>query len=232
MSVSYDTRRAFAPSPCSSRSSRSQMAAKKIVNQDPGGTDGLRIVVLPAIKEWLGVTVVCSRIDEQLVRSLCFSHAVEKIDGCLGCPSVFTAADHQHGTLQLFQALAFDFVKAGPVNHHGGADLVRVIEICNERFLSSHAESKGCQFPAWLLQIIQSRLQYFVGCFPVEGLHELHSLLMTGGRLSTIEIDCNRAISKSAEVLYGLLRGVGYAEIIVDDQNGPISICRSSNEGT
>jgi hypothetical protein len=98
--------------------------------------------------------------------------------------------------------------------------------------LTSPAESKGCQLPAWLLKIIQSRLQYLVGCFPVKGLHQLHSLLMTGRRLSAIEIDCNRAISKSAEVLYRLLRGVGYAEIIVQDQNGAISICRSSNEGT
>src|SRR6516162_2223404 len=53
-------------------------------NRQPGPrwTDGLRIVVLPAIQDWLGLTVVRPRIDEHLVWSLCFSHAGEKIDGC------------------------------------------------------------------------------------------------------------------------------------------------------
>jgi hypothetical protein len=93
------------------------MAAKKIVNQDPSGTDGLRIVVLPAIKEWLGVTVVRTRIDEHLIRSFCLFHVGEKIDGGLGCSSVFAAGDHQDGTLKSFESFGVEFLKAGTENH-------------------------------------------------------------------------------------------------------------------
>jgi hypothetical protein len=126
------------------------MSGKKIFDEDPGGADGLRVVILSSVKKWLRVTVVRAWVNEHFARSFCLFHAGEKIDGGLHCSAVFGAGNHKDWTLKSLQPLCVDFVKAGPVNDHARSCCFRVVQICIERFLSAHAKSNGRDLPAWL----------------------------------------------------------------------------------
>jgi len=113
-----------------------------------------------------------------LVRSFCFLHVGQKIDGCLRCASIFAAGNHQDRTFEFLKALYVDLVNAGPLNHHCRTRLFRVVQSCIEGFLVAHAKSNGRHLYAWMLQIVKSRLQNLIGWLSVYGLHQLHSFLM------------------------------------------------------
>ena len=87
------------------------MTVKKIFYDHPGCADGLGVVILSSIEEWLRITVLRTRIEEHLVRSFCFLHVGEKIDGCLRCASVFAAGKHQDKAFEFLKALCVDRVK-------------------------------------------------------------------------------------------------------------------------
>src|SRR5437868_1467323 len=50
------------------------MIAKKIFDDHPRGTYGLRIVILSFVEEWLRVTMVRARINEYYAKSFCSLH--------------------------------------------------------------------------------------------------------------------------------------------------------------
>src|SRR6266705_3163121 len=106
------------------------MGAEKIIDEHPGCTDGLRVVILSVIEKWLRVTMVCARINEHFARSFYLFHAGEKIDGCLCCTGIFAASDHQDGPLEPLQPSCINFVKAESVNDYGCAHRFGVVQIC------------------------------------------------------------------------------------------------------
>ncbi len=59
--------------------------------EHPRGTDGLWVVILSFIKEWLRVTVIRTRTNEHFARSFRLFHGGEKMDGGLHCTGIFAA---------------------------------------------------------------------------------------------------------------------------------------------
>jgi len=127
------------------------MASKKIFDEDPRGTDGLWVVILSFIEEWLRVAMVRTRINEHFAQPFCFFHGGKKIDGGLRGTRVFAAGNDQDRALEFLELSCIDFVEAEPVNDYARAHCFRVAQICIERFLSAHANSDGSQLSAWLL---------------------------------------------------------------------------------
>ena len=74
------------------------MIGKEVIDEDPGGTNGLRIVISSFVEEWLRVTVVRARINEYFAQPFRLFHGGEKIDGGLGSTRIFAACNHQNGT--------------------------------------------------------------------------------------------------------------------------------------
>ena len=127
------------------------MASKKIFDEDPRGTDGLWVVILSFIEEWLRVAMVRTRINEHFARSFRLFHCGQKIDGGLHCTGIFAAGNDQDRALEFLELSCIDFVEAEPVTDYARAHCFRVAQICIERFLSAHANSDGSQLSAWLL---------------------------------------------------------------------------------
>jgi len=125
------------------------MAAKKIFDEHPRGTDGLWVVILSFIEEWLRVTVIRTRINEHFARSFGLFHGGEKMEGGLHCTGIFAADDGQDRALEFLELSCIDFVEAEPVNDYARAHCFRIVQICTERFLSAHAKSDGSQLSAW-----------------------------------------------------------------------------------
>ena len=111
----------------------SQMSRKKIFDEDPGSTDGFRVVILSFIEEWLRVTVVRTRINEYFALSFRLSHGGEKIDSRLRGTSVFAAGNYQDGIIESVELFCIYFVEAEPVNEDARARF-RIVQICMERF--------------------------------------------------------------------------------------------------
>ncbi len=119
------------------------MAGKKIFDEGPRGTDGLWVVILSFVEEWLRIAMVRTRINEHFAQPFCFFHGGKKIDGGLRGTRVFAAGNDQDGALEI--------VEAEPVSHYARAHRFRVVQICIDGFLPAHAKPDRSQLSAWLL---------------------------------------------------------------------------------
>ncbi len=70
------------------------MAAKKIFDEHPRGTDGLWVVILSFIGQRLRVTVAHTGINKHFEGPFCLFHSGEKMNGGLYCICIFGSGNH------------------------------------------------------------------------------------------------------------------------------------------